>query len=292
MSEQMFLYYFTRDQSFPFFIQYGEHSDSLPQHVHRDFTELVIVLKGSAIHQVNGDGYPIAKGDAFVIGGEASHGYHHINDLKICNIMFQTPFLEGCAVDLARLPGYRALFLPDTSLPTECQYKSRLHLSVPEQLQAESLIRAMVAEYQGGVQPGVPGSRTLVIARFMELVVLLSRWYENLATPSLGGPLHLARAVALMETRYAEKLDLEEIASQAGLSVRHFSRLFKASYGMSPMHYLQRLRLRQACALLERSDVNITEVALSCGFGDSNLFSRQFRQALGLAPSDWRKRCG
>ena len=49
------------------------------------------------------------------------------------------------------------------------------------------------------------------------------------------------------------------------------------------------IRIRRASALLRESTLPITEIALRCGFGDSNYFSRAFRKASGMTPSQFRK---
>jgi transcriptional regulator GlxA family with amidase domain len=48
--------------------------------------------------------------------------------------------------------------------------------------------------------------------------------------------------------------------------------------------YLNRYRIRQARALLETTSLNVTEVAMACGFGDSTYFGKVFRQEVGVAP--------
>jgi AraC-like DNA-binding protein len=219
-----------------------------------------------------------------------SHGYRQTEGLRICNVMFQQRFIGENSADLGRLTGYQALFQVEPFLAREYCFKSRLHLSVPEQEQAEALIRELTAEYQRAVSENEAGCRTMVRSRFLEMVVLLSRWYQRLDPPDSGSPINLAKAVAFMEGHYSQDIDLGVIAAQAGLSPRHFSRLFNESYGVSPIHYLIRIRLRKACALLENTDDSVIDVSLECGFQDSNHFSRQFRQTLGLSPSDWRKR--
>lgn len=72
-----FLNWFTQDETFPFFIQYGTHDEDLCLHTHADFSELVIVLSGTATHVVDGEEYPIRKGDVFVISNNTAHGYKH-----------------------------------------------------------------------------------------------------------------------------------------------------------------------------------------------------------------------
>lgn len=70
----MKLSYFTNDESFPLFVQFGAHDVPLFVHGHEDFYELVTVLDGSAEHIVDGERSVISKGDVFVIGEWISHG--------------------------------------------------------------------------------------------------------------------------------------------------------------------------------------------------------------------------
>ena len=71
--EDMWLHYFTNDDSFPFFIQYGIHEDTMFMHGHADFSELVVVLDGSADHVVDNERFPVKKGDVFFIEAGTLH---------------------------------------------------------------------------------------------------------------------------------------------------------------------------------------------------------------------------
>ena len=63
----MWLNYFTQDDSFPFFIEYGGHDDEMFMHGHEDFCELVIVMDGTADHVVQQERFHVRKGDVFVM---------------------------------------------------------------------------------------------------------------------------------------------------------------------------------------------------------------------------------
>ncbi|GJM83763.1 hypothetical protein HMSSN139_62590 [Paenibacillus sp. HMSSN-139] len=78
----VYLNWFTRDEQFPFFIQYGGHEEDTFDHSHADFSELVIVLNGHATHIVNNEESFIKKGNVFVINGSTSHAYKDPQDLK------------------------------------------------------------------------------------------------------------------------------------------------------------------------------------------------------------------
>ena len=83
-------------------------------------------------------------------------------------------------------------------------------------------------------------------------------------------------------------LSRAELARAAHLSEAQFGRLFLREIGMSPMQYVGRLRIARARELLERSRLNVTEVAQASGFSDPFHFSRAFKRAVGVCPRTHR----
>jgi len=143
----------------------------------------------------------------------------------------------------------------------------------------------MVEEYAGKPQ----GYQTMLISRFMELVVLLSRQYENQGDSLQSSLMHLASAISYIEDHYMETFTLKDVAAQSGISVRHLNRIFQSYYQTTPISYLQKLRLEQACSLLRSTNLPITRVSYECGFSDSNYFARQFNKAYGMTPKAYRR---
>lgn len=86
-----------------------------------------------------------------------------------------------------------------------------------------------------------------------------------------------------------QSIKLADLASVAGMSQFHFSRMFKQSMGISPHQYLLQQRVEQAKQLLKRSKLTIAEIALQCGFNSQSHLSKHFRDAIGMTPSDYRK---
>ena len=74
----------------------------------------------------------------------------------------------------------------------------------------------------------------------------------------------------------------------AHLSERQFNRRFKSIYHVSPSQFLVQLRMNRACILLEESGLNISEIAMECGFSDINYFSSSFRAMFGKSASQYR----
>jgi AraC-like DNA-binding protein len=85
------------------------------------------------------------------------------------------------------------------------------------------------------------------------------------------------------------QIDLEDAASQAGLSPFHFLRLFSGVLGVTPHQYLVRSRLRHGARRLADDSGSITDIAYDVGFGDLSNFVRTFHRAAGVSPLRFRQ---
>lgn len=93
-----------------------------------------------------------------------------------------------------------------------------------------------------------------------------------------------------MEENFDRRISLDGLASELGISSRHFKRRFKSATGDSPLTYLQRVRIEAAKRKLETTRENITEITWQVGYADSNSFRRLFRKYTGLSPREYRER--
>ncbi|MCR5718201.1 MAG: AraC family transcriptional regulator [Oscillospiraceae bacterium] len=277
---------FTQDEQFPFYIQYGVHEKAMYLHGHDAYLELVIVLSGHAVHIVDGEQYPIGKGDVFVIGEETEHGYDAPEHFRICNIMFRQRFLEPKALDIAGTPGFQALFVLEPQRSRNTGFTSHLKLLPDEQHLITDQLRRLHEEYHNRI----PGWQTMVRAEFLRLVVMLSRLYDTNRIDANAGIVKLAPALAYIEAHFREELSISGLAELAHYSERQFLRLFKEAVGILPLQYITKLRMKTACVLLKETDLSITEIAGRCGYPDSSYFGRVFSQIFGVSPKTYRKK--
>ena len=93
----------------------------------------------------------------------------------------------------------------------------------------------------------------------------------------------IVEAKLFIDRHYAEKLDLEDIATEACFSKYHFLRLFKQAYGKSPHQYLTRVRVDKARELLLKGE-GIADVCEATGFQSIPSFCNLFKKATGKSP--------
>lgn len=94
----------------------------------------------------------------------------------------------------------------------------------------------------------------------------------------------LLQAAAFLEARIEEEFDLDACAAHLSVSRRQIERLFAAHLGITPVRYMNDLRLARGRALLAETDMKVTEVAVACGFASASHFSKTFRKKYGLSP--------
>ncbi len=96
---------------------------------------------------------------------------------------------------------------------------------------------------------------------------------------------HLSKAIVLMQDNIETPLSPSVIASQIGISTRQLERLFGKYLNTSPKKYAMELRLERARHLLVQTEASVLDVALACGFESAGHFSRVYRAAFGVPPS-------
>jgi AraC family transcriptional regulator len=104
----------------------------------------------------------------------------------------------------------------------------------------------------------------------------------------------LRRIRAYIDAHIGERIALDDLARQAGVSRFHFARQFRLSTGESPMGYLRRVRIERSKRILQSRETTIAEVAATLGFSDQSHFTRTFGRLVGVSPGsfarsdDWR----
>jgi pimeloyl-ACP methyl ester carboxylesterase/AraC-like DNA-binding protein len=132
--------------------------------------------------------------------------------------------------------------------------------------QAELFLAQAIREYVENLPPGSEG------------------WLRGLADPAVS------KALSIIHKRYAEDLDVEGLAREAGVSRSVLGERFAELLGEPPMRYCARWRMRIAQNLLRDSDENTANIAYAVGFASEAAFNRAFKREFGEPPASWRRR--
>jgi AraC-like DNA-binding protein len=97
------------------------------------------------------------------------------------------------------------------------------------------------------------------------------------------------RLAAHVDANLAGKIVIKDLAASLGVSVGHFCRAFKRTFGMPARIWIRRRRIEFAQGLMLTTGASLGEIALSCGMSDQSHFTRSFRRIVGDSPSSWRQ---
>lgn len=92
-----------------------------------------------------------------------------------------------------------------------------------------------------------------------------------------------------LDMNYAEKLKLGDIAKTFGIHPNYFTRVFHERFGVSPKNYLTNLKLKKACRLLTTTELSVAVISASLGFEDQLAFTKSFKKAFSVPPSEYRR---
>ncbi len=272
------------DEAFP--LEFRRHDDHKDTSVHsHEFYELVIILAGHGRHITDREEYPIAAGDVFLLRGDMKHGYAGTARMTLVNILFDPKRLGLPMGYLQDVAGYHALFHVEPQLRAQDRFRNRLRLDEKELAEAAG----MIVRLQRELERKRPGYRFQACAELMDLVDFLSRCYSHVNRHSDRSFLRVSEVLSYIEQHYREPLTVRQLTQIAHMSESTLLRTFHRVLGRTPIEHVIRLRVMRAAELL-RGDTRITEAAFECGFSDSNYFSRQFRQVMGVSPRQFRER--
>ncbi|MBF0199674.1 MAG: helix-turn-helix domain-containing protein [Planctomycetes bacterium] len=99
----------------------------------------------------------------------------------------------------------------------------------------------------------------------------------------------ISKSIQYVEDHIQESISADQLARELYISPSHFRKLFRESMDCAPSQYIARKKMEKAQEMLGDTDKNITEVAMSLGYNDSNYFSTVFKKWVGLSPREYKK---
>jgi AraC-like DNA-binding protein len=276
---------FFHDDSFH--LKVIERDPELPYSLHsHDFFELVVIVSGTGLHCYEHAEYPVVAGNVFAIAPGTEHGYRHVHQLRLYNILFDRSVLNESWSDLKNMSGLHALLNIEPNYRTEQGLSSLMHLEPSQMAHVLALIETMQQECDSPEND--TGSHSLATACFIQLLVYLFRLYSAFPRKDNLPIIRLADAFGYLEAHLDKTVTIEELMEVAHMSASTLNRNFKRATGCSPIEFLIQTRIEQACRLIRTSTWSMARIAEATGFSDANYFSRQFRKTMGISPKQYR----
>lgn len=131
-------------------------------------------------------------------------------------------------------------------------------------------------------------SPLIVIGKIYELLGLLYR--HCLCVPVLSAPdSKFKNVIDYIGDNYCDNISSAELSHRFGYDEAYFCRRFKSVTGLTPMNYIQILRLESAKEKIKEGILKISEISALCGFSDASYFTRCFKKRYGMTPAEYAK---
>lgn len=260
---------------------------NVTRHSH-DFVEIVFLARGSCQHSWQGTEVRLIPGDCFIIAPFEEHAFIIEDETAIYNCLFYPTALGDDWMGLQQDPCIQNLLVIEPLYRTETGKQAILHLNHQRADQIEALYAEMIDEVSHQLPLGRQKLKSLLIL----LLVSLSRHWSDQFAGQSGlydeRRNRLAETLAYIDSHVTDPISLEKLAANCYVTPGHFRRQFREGTGLTPLEYINKLRISLAQQLLLNPDLTVAEIGVQVGIPDANYFARLFKSLVGCSPSAFR----
>lgn len=128
----------------------------------------------------------------------------------------------------------------------------------------------------------------LVVMYYAELLILINRYMDESYLPICTNE-SLKKAISYIRLNYQSDITITDVAEYVEISERYLRKLFAQHLNLSPLDYLNQIRINKSIELLRNTEMSVKEICFLCGFKSPQYFSRIFKQQTGVSPRDIAK---
>ncbi|WP_134703864.1 AraC family transcriptional regulator [Ammoniphilus sp. YIM 78166] len=269
MNQIEFITPFVRDAKYGF----APNDGVLKERVIFDF-EILYLKQGKLKVIVEGKEYTGEPGDIFFFRPNIKHSIQSISKMKVHQLYVHFGLFSSEERAFFRKDILQGdLFIPE-------------HIRLNNSLPFENKLLDLIHEFD----KKIPHYELQVKAKVTELLVYLWRefhWKKTNMDPNYET---LLKVKEFLNDNFANKVTLNELVDIANISKYHLICLFKKTFGYTPMHYHQIVRIEKAKELIRHTNYSLSQIASELGFETIHSFSRSFKKIDGNPPSFYRKK--
>lgn len=253
------------------------------RHSHINF-EITVVNAGSGTYSTKEHAFPMQAGDIFIF---ASNEYHCITDVGTGGLHLTNLHIE---------PRFLWSKQEDSFFETELEFGLFHSASFPNRIPAETseIPRQYISNIIAELQTAAPESRLAIRSLLnLLLITLIRQHHSENPTTAANKPQgqNLQRILTYIDAHFTEKVTLNELAAEAGMSPNYFSAFFKKISGITLWDYINSKRVDAAARMIRDplNDKNMLQIANESGFNNTTHFNKIFKRSTGMTPSEYKK---
>lgn len=256
--------------------KYQQHPHSV--HSHHDMIELLYILRGEGMFEIDGTAYPVKAGDLVIYNNDVIHNE---------TLRFPPPPLYGLqatGIQLDDLPSNWLIgkeHCPVISLEEHASEFRTMFRTIYNLSAAQTPDSAMACR---NIFRGLLYMITELTARTSEV---FTDGYKETKAYQLGRKIQM-----YVDEHALEALTVQGVADHFQISQPYLFRLFKQVTGTAFMQYIIQRRMGEAQTLLLITDLSVTEIARAVGYDNLSHFTKMFTQNVGMSPRIYRKQSG
>jgi AraC-like DNA-binding protein len=227
---------------------------------------LIFVLEGQGTFHQNHQTFKLGKNDVFCLFPQVIHEYFTLSDALLHKVFL--------AFD-----GKQAVRLLE---------KIGLSLSNPH---AAGILTPQVIQLMWDFFSLVNSDADSDLGRLILFHRIFDQLSASVRSPVAGDHRNISwlqKGHEYMEIHYAEGITVGRVASLVGVDRTYFTKQFRKAYGITPVQFIQDLKMKEAQLLLEQTTYTLSEIAHSVGYPDLFSFSKAFKKRLGASPTRFR----
>ena len=269
------------DELFPIIInthsRLPESAATPRQYSWHEQLEVIYVTDGRVSCECSFTRYECGEGDIVVINPCEPHIIEYLDRPSYYLCLMVDPSLYSGRGDISG-----AKYIQPMS-----DRKVRFHNLINNNPRAKGILINLFEEYKTAApayEMSVKGHLLCFLAELFR-----SEIAEESARHSQNPTASISPALRYISAHYTEDIDLDSLSGSCCMNRSYFCRRFKDITGKSPIAYVNEYRLTKARSLLTSHEKSVSEIAVECGFPDSNYFSRLFTKCYGISPIKFRQ---